>query len=88
MTETIPRPRGEESGPGVPGPALLICAPLGFEARAVRRGLRGSTQPPEVRRTGYGTTRAARQAGQISHRSFGQLMVMGVGGGLTTDLSR
>jgi 4-hydroxy-3-methylbut-2-enyl diphosphate reductase len=40
-----------------------------------------------VRRTGYGTTRAARQAGQLSHRPFGQLMIMGVGGGLSTDLS-
>jgi 4-hydroxy-3-methylbut-2-en-1-yl diphosphate reductase len=65
----------------------LICAPLRIEARAVRRGLRGSDNPPEVLRTGYGTTRAARQAGGMSQRSFGQMMIMGVGGGLTTDLS-
>jgi len=65
----------------------LICAPLRIEARAVRRGLRGSDHPPEVRRTGYGTNRAARQAEGISQRSFGQMMIMGVGGGLTADLS-
>ncbi|MGH3258568.1 MAG: 4-hydroxy-3-methylbut-2-enyl diphosphate reductase [Streptosporangiaceae bacterium] len=65
----------------------LICAPLRIEARAVRRGLRGSDHPPQVLRTGYGITRAARQAGAISQRSFGQMMIMGVGGGLTADLS-
>ncbi len=37
----------------------IICAPMRIEARAIRRGLRGSTDPPEVLRTGYGTTRAA-----------------------------
>jgi 4-hydroxy-3-methylbut-2-en-1-yl diphosphate reductase len=68
-------------------PPPLICAPLRIEARAVRRGLRGTDDPPEVLRTGYGTTRAARQAGAMSQRSFGQMMIMGVGGGLTTDLS-
>ncbi len=41
MTETIPRPRGDEAGDvGGPGP-LLVCAPLGIEARAIRRGLAG-----------------------------------------------
>src|SRR5260370_14697762 len=66
---------------------LLICAPLRIEARAIRRGLRASINPPEVLRTGYGTTRAAERAGEISHRSFGQMAIMGVGGGLTDDLS-
>src|SRR5260370_25556034 len=66
---------------------LLICAPLRIEARAIRRGLRASINPPEVLRTGYGTTRAAERAGEISHRSFGQMAIMGVGGGLTSDLS-
>jgi 4-hydroxy-3-methylbut-2-en-1-yl diphosphate reductase len=81
MTETIPGPRVGSEDP------LLICSPLRIEARAVRRGLRGSADPPHVLRTGYGPARAAKQAGQLSHRSFGQMMVMGVGGGLTTDLS-
>jgi 4-hydroxy-3-methylbut-2-enyl diphosphate reductase len=58
-----------------------------IEARAIRRGLRGSSNPPVVLRTGYGTTRAAKRAGEISHRSFGQMAIMGVGGGLTNDLS-
>ena len=39
--------------------SLLICAPMRIEALAIRRGLRGSA---EVRRTGYGTTRAAYRA--------------------------
>jgi 4-hydroxy-3-methylbut-2-en-1-yl diphosphate reductase len=105
MTETILRPRGGHTGtaPG-PGDSLLLCAPLGIEARAIRRGLRGvrgggqpprdqggsgGDRPPEVTllRTGYGTARAARQAGALSHRPFGQMMIMGVGGGLSTELS-
>ncbi len=53
MTETIPRPRGDEAGDvGGPGP-LLVCAPLGIEARAIRRGLaggiRGARSPPVIR---------------------------------------
>ena len=84
MTDTIPRARPKAA----PAPSdTLICAPLRIEARAVRRGLRDLDDPPAVVRTGYGTTRAARQAGQLSHRPFGQLMIMGVGGGLSTDLS-
>ena len=91
MTETIPRPHGGVAGAGAvaaadPGNSLLLCAPMGIEARALRRGLRDSPNPPSVLRTGYGTTRAVRQAERLSHRPFGQLMIMGVGGGLTTDL--
>jgi 4-hydroxy-3-methylbut-2-en-1-yl diphosphate reductase len=69
-----PRERG-----GLPGESWGMESP---------RGLAGS--PPrdiQVVRTGYGTTRAAHQAEQLSHRPFGQMIVMGVGGGLTTDLS-
>jgi 4-hydroxy-3-methylbut-2-enyl diphosphate reductase len=40
-----------------------------------------------VLRTGYGTARAGERAGEISHRTFGQMVVMGVGGALSTDLS-
>jgi 4-hydroxy-3-methylbut-2-en-1-yl diphosphate reductase len=93
--------RPAEPGPGPDEPrSLLVCAPLRIEARAILRGLRGGGEPPRdqegsggdrpavaVLRTGYGTTRAAQQAERLSHRPFGQMMIMGVGGGLTTDLS-
>jgi len=102
MTETIPRPRDSTAGAQDASESgrLLVCAPLRIEARAVLRGVRGGGEPPrdqggsggdrppvEILRTGYGTTRAARQAGELSHRPFGQMMIMGVGGGLSTDLS-
>jgi len=63
---------------------LLICTPLGFEARAVRRGLTSSATT--VLRTGYGTVRAARVAERISRSRYAQLAVMGVGGALSADL--
>jgi 4-hydroxy-3-methylbut-2-enyl diphosphate reductase len=89
MTETIPRRRDAEAGAdGVTAAAQpLICSPLRIEARAVRRGLRDTVNPPTVIRTGYGTRRAAQAAGEMSHRTFGQLIIMGVGAGLSTDLS-
>ena len=64
---------------------LLICAPLGIEARFIRRGLTqgGST----VVRTGYGFDRAVSRAQELRDRRYDQLVVMGVGGGLTADLS-
>jgi len=52
-------------------------------ARAIRRGL---TDPATVLRTGWGTTRAAQAAGELNHRSFGPMVIMGVGAGLTADL--
>src|SRR5262249_31703629 len=61
----------------------IVCAPMRIEARAIRRGLRASSDPPLVVRTGYGTARAANRAGELKATSFGQLVVMGVGGGLT-----
>ena len=64
----------------------IICAPMRIEARAIRRGLRTSADPPDVLRTGYGTTRAADRAGQLKVSPFGQMVVMGVGAGLTSDL--
>ena len=98
MTETIPKPR--EGGAGADDASesdpLLLLAPLRIEARAIRRGLRDVPGPPAVTRTGpapavlrtgWGTTRAAQQAGRLSHDPFGQMMIMGVGGGLSTDLS-
>src|SRR6266566_2822548 len=65
----------------------IICAPMRIEARAIRRGLRASSDPPWVIRTGYGTTRAADRAGELKASPFGQMVVMGVGAGLTDDLS-
>ena len=64
----------------------IICAPMRIEARAIRRGLRTSADPPEVLRTGYGTTRAADRAGELKASPFGQMVVMGVGAGLNSDL--
>jgi 4-hydroxy-3-methylbut-2-en-1-yl diphosphate reductase len=65
----------------------IICAPMRIEARAVRQGLRASVSPPEVVRTGFGTTRSAQRAEELKATSFGQIAIMGVGAGLTTDLS-
>jgi len=73
----------------------LICAPMRIEVRAIRRGLRSSASSaetlrtgsvPEVLRTGWGTTRAAHAAKNMSHRPFGPVVVMGVGAGLADDL--
>ncbi len=64
----------------------IICAPMRIEARVIRRGLRTSADPPDVLRTGYGTTRAADRAGELKASPFGQMVVMGVGAGLTSDL--
>ena len=63
----------------------IICAPMRIEARAIRRGLRTSADPPEVLRTGYGTTRAADRAGELKASPFGQMVVMGVGAGLNSE---
>jgi len=69
----------------------IICAPMRVEARAIRRGLRAGNghgvDPPEVLRIGYGTRRAADRAGELKASPFGRMVVMGVGAGLTTDLT-
>jgi 4-hydroxy-3-methylbut-2-en-1-yl diphosphate reductase len=62
---------------------LLVCAPLGMEARAVRRGLGNGA---DVRRTGYGPARAARRAAELRDGAFKTLAVGGVGGGVSADL--
>ena len=66
-------------GPG----RLVVCSPLRLEAQAVRRGLGDAA---EVRRTGYGTARAAGQADCLRHDTFGMLAVGGTGGGIAADL--
>ncbi len=103
MTETIPGPRvGSEDPLLICSPLRIEARAVrrGLRVRGVRGGGEppragvpggrppGLARPPvEVLRTGYGPVRAAKQAGQMSHRSFGEMMIMGVGGGLTTDLS-
>jgi 4-hydroxy-3-methylbut-2-en-1-yl diphosphate reductase len=69
------------SGPAATGGKVSSVAPPG------QQGLGDPAGQPAVIRTGYGTTRAAQQAGALSHRPFGQMMIMGVGGGLSTELS-
>jgi 4-hydroxy-3-methylbut-2-enyl diphosphate reductase len=67
---------------------LTVCAPLGVEARALRRGLRagGAGDQVQVIRTGYGPARSAAAAASIATSVPGTLAVAGVGGGLTSDL--
>ena len=62
---------------------LLVCSPLGLEARAVRRGLGDAG---EVRRTGYGPSRAADEAARMRDGAFGQMAVAGVGGGVSAGV--
>ena len=62
---------------------LLVCAPLRIEARAVRRGLGPAG---DVRRTGYGPSRAESAAAELRTASFGMLAVAGTAGGLSASL--
>ncbi|HEV2375628.1 MAG TPA: 4-hydroxy-3-methylbut-2-enyl diphosphate reductase [Streptosporangiaceae bacterium] len=62
---------------------LLVCSPLRFEARAVRRGL---GEAGEVRVTGYGAGRSRRSAAALAGEGYGALAVAGVGGGLVDGL--
>ena len=64
---------------------FLVCAPLGIEARALRRGLGDDA---EVRHTGMGQRRSARFAARLAESdSAGVLAVAGTCGGLVTDLA-
>ena len=102
MTETIPQSRTAEAGdapePGATSAGLLVLAPLRFEAKAVRRGLREPAS--RVQRTGMGATRASKalrlagadprtpeKAGEESKLGpFGAMVVMGTAGGVAADL--
>ncbi len=64
---------------------LTVCAPLGVEARALRRGLAASREDADVIRTGYGPIRAAAAAARIAASAPDMLAIGGVAGGLTTD---
>jgi 4-hydroxy-3-methylbut-2-enyl diphosphate reductase len=78
---------------------LLVCAPLRFEARAVRRGLRDSARAagsgrraarrgaPEVLRAGYGAAKAAARAAELATGTFATMAVMGTGAGLAPELN-
>ena len=89
MTETIPQQRvaGEGDLADAPAdpPALLVYAPLRFEANAVRRGLTQSSS--HVQRTGMGATRSRKSAAQSQPGPFGAMVVMGTAAGLAADLS-
>jgi 4-hydroxy-3-methylbut-2-enyl diphosphate reductase len=89
MTETIPQPRVAEEGDladaPADAPALLVYAPLRFEANAVRRGLTQSGS--HVQRTGMGATRSRKSAAQSQPGPFGAMVVMGTAAGLAADLS-
>jgi 4-hydroxy-3-methylbut-2-enyl diphosphate reductase len=65
---------------------LTVYAPLGVEARALRRGLAASHEQAEVIRTGYGPVRAAAAAARIAASAPDMLAVGGVGGALVRDL--
>ena len=78
---------------------LLVCAPLRFEARAVRRGLRDSARAagsgrraarrgaPEVLRAGYGAAKAAARAAELETGTFATMAIMGTGAGLAPELN-
>ncbi|MGO9781357.1 MAG: 4-hydroxy-3-methylbut-2-enyl diphosphate reductase, partial [Streptosporangiaceae bacterium] len=94
MTEPVHPPPDGPAGQDRSAP-LLVCAPLRFEARAVRRGLRdgdsgagrGIADSPTVLRTGYGTKRSAGRLEKMRQVPFGTLAITGTGVGLAPDLS-
>jgi 4-hydroxy-3-methylbut-2-en-1-yl diphosphate reductase len=73
---------------------LTVCAPLSFEARALKRGLAAGADGADgaggvqarVVRTGYGPARAASSAATIARSRPEALAVGGVGGGASADL--
>ena len=72
--------------PGVPGTGVPGVPGTGSWVPGTGvPGVPGSGVP-EVLRTGWGTTRAAQAAKNMSHRPFGPVVIMGVGAGLTDDL--
>ena len=98
-TARTPAPCAPVPRAGTTRAPLLVCAPLLFEARAVRRGLRDSARagggasgagadPPTVMRTGYGPARAARHAEEkVRQGPFDMLAITGTGAGLAPDLT-
>ena len=62
---------------------LLVCAPLGLEARAIRRGIASGG---DVRHTGFGARRSVSQASSLRAAEFGMLAIAGTGGGVRDGL--
>ena len=86
MTETISKPMSAETeatGADAKSSGLLVLAPLRFEARAVRRGLREPAS--RVVRVGMGAAKA-RLADEKKPASFGAMIVMGTAAGVAPDL--
>ncbi|MDR7299980.1 phosphorylase family protein [Haloactinomyces albus] len=70
---------------------LLVCAPLGMEARALRhafgRGVAGADPARVVvHRTGSGLRRSARSATVLVGRDFDAMAIAGLCGGLTPEV--
>lgn len=61
---------------------LLVCAPLGLEARALRASLGSGL----VRRTGCGPRRSARSAASLAGADFDVLVVAGLAGGVGAEV--
>ncbi|MFI0462606.1 hypothetical protein ACH347_00840 [Saccharopolyspora sp. 5N102] len=61
---------------------LLICAPLGLEAQALRAALGRDA----VRRTGCGPRRSARAAAALAGADFDVLVVAGLAGGVAAEV--
>lgn len=62
--------------------ALIVCAPLRIEARALRTGLPAGT----VLRTGYGPRRSVRHALRFSAADVDALAIAGFGGSVTDEV--
>jgi 4-hydroxy-3-methylbut-2-enyl diphosphate reductase len=74
----------ESAGADAMSSGLLVLAPLRFEARAVRRGLREPAS--RVVRVGMGAAKAARVVRERKPASFGAMIVMGTAAGVAPDL--
>src|SRR5439155_20045901 len=82
----VPHEQRRGSMSRTPGAGLMVLAPLGFEARAVRRGLPPPGIDVRIERTGRGPRRAraaARRAATIPSRA---VAVAGVCGALDPTL--
>ncbi|MEV0700991.1 hypothetical protein AB0I53_24185 [Saccharopolyspora sp. NPDC050389] len=62
---------------------LLICAPLGLEAQALRAALGRDA----VRRTGSGPRRSARSVAALARADFDVLVIAGLAGGVAAEVS-
>jgi 4-hydroxy-3-methylbut-2-en-1-yl diphosphate reductase len=78
---------GQAAGAKPGAGSLLVCAPLGIEARALRRGMRqAGGDPSRVVRTGFGLQRSRRWAADLGSSPYIALAVAGTGAGIGRDL--